>query len=140
MMDQGRRTDRVFVENTPLVWAAGPGFNLAPEAEVPLVFLTDGRDLRRHAFEALDRAGHSSYIAHLSPHPVGLRAFVLADLALTVMPEPTITAPLRILGEADGLPRLATVGLSLYRRPYPASPETDRLAAILNAEITGTGP
>lgn len=137
MMDQGKRAGRVLVENTPLVWVGGPGFQLDAAAEVPLVFLTDGRDLRRYAFDALDRVGRSCFIAHMSPHPVGVRAFVLADLALTVMPEPAVTAPLGVFGPANGLPQLTTAALGLYRRPGYGTSEIEILANILNAQIGG---
>ena len=135
MMDQGKRQGRVFAENTPLVWAGSSDFNPRNWADIPLVFLTDGRDLRRHAFEALDRAGRSSYIAHLSPHPVGVRAFVLAGLALTVMPAPSVAPPLKTFDEAYGLPRLSATVLSLYRKSGYGVSELDALADLLNGEI-----
>ncbi|MET1413124.1 LysR family transcriptional regulator [Roseibium sp. HPY-6] len=137
MLDQGKRAERIFAESTPLVWAGSATFDPQASAEVPLVFLTDGRDLRRHAFDALDRAGRTGHIAHQSPHPIGLRAFVLAGLALTVMVKPAVTPPLKAFGPEDGLPPLATSVLSLYRHSRYSAKETDTLAQLLNAAIKG---
>lgn len=135
MMDQGKRPGRDFVENMPLVWAAGQGLQLDPCEDVPLAFLTDGRDLRGYAFDALDRAGRAGFLAHLSPHPVGVRAFVLADLALTVMPEVSVTAPLVTLGKDDGLPPLRSVALSLYRKPGFANDELDAFSSVIHGQV-----
>lgn len=135
MMDQGKRPGRDFVENMPLVWAAGEGLQLDPCEDVPLAFLTDGRDLRGYAFDALDRAGRVGFLAHLSPHPVGVRAFVLADLALTVMPEASVTPPLVTLGRDDGLPPLKSVALSLYRKPGFTSDELNAFSSMIHGQV-----
>ncbi|MEP3600840.1 MAG: LysR family transcriptional regulator [Stappiaceae bacterium] len=136
MMDQGKRAERDFVGNMPLVWAGGPGFQLAPDADVPLAFLTDGRDLRQYAFEALDRIGREGYLAHLSPHPIGVRSFVLADLALTVMPEVSVDRSLKVCGADSGLPPLKSIGLSLYRKTGFNSPYALALAETIQRQVT----
>ncbi|MEM8958647.1 MAG: LysR family transcriptional regulator [Pseudomonadota bacterium] len=136
MMDQGRRPGREFVESTELVWVAGPG--LDPQAlrgDLPLVFLTDGRDLRGYAFDALDRAGRRGYLAHLSPHPIGVRSILQAGLALSVMPRITIEPPLRILGADAGLPKLKSVALSLYRAPDAAGEDIARFTAQIRDQM-----
>lgn len=116
MMDQGKRNGREYVQTIPLVWVGGPSVVPDPEADVPLAFLTDGRDLRRFAYEALDRVGRRGYLAHLSPHPIGVRSFVLADLAVTVMPQVAVVPPLQDPGSRGGLPPLKPVALSVYRQ------------------------
>lgn len=136
MMDQGRRPGRDFVADMPLVWAAGPGLHLERSEDVPLVFLTDGRDLRGYAFDALDRAGRVGYLAHLSPHPIGVRSFVLADLALTVMPKASVTEPLVTLGGEHGLPPLKSVALSLYRKAGFANEALDAFSAMIQCQVT----
>lgn len=136
MMDQGRRPGREFVESTDLVWVAGPG--LDPQAlrgDLPLVFLTDGRDLRGYAFDALDRAGRRGYLAHLSPHPIGVRSILQAGLALSVMPRITVEPPLEILDKAAALPRLKSVALSLYRSTDAASADMARFAALIRDQM-----
>lgn len=131
MIDQGKRTGRDFVENMPLVWVCTDGFELNRNQDVPLAFLMDGRDLRRFAFEALDRVQRTGYLAHLSSHPIGVRSFVLAGLALTVMPKVSVSEPLKIAADIDGLPPLGSLALSFYRKPGFNS-DIDVLSSILH--------
>lgn len=139
MMDQGKRADRIFVEHDQLVWVAGPEFQLPEDGAVPLVFLNDGRDLRTYAFAALDRIGRQGAIVHSSPHPMGVRAFVVADLAATVLPKRAVVAPLKTLGAVDGLPELGGIGIALYRRMQGGRPDFDAFGAALHAEIKRSG-
>ncbi|WP_162653256.1 LysR family transcriptional regulator [Lentilitoribacter sp. Alg239-R112] len=134
MMDQGKRASRDFVENVPLAWVSGPGFMLDEADDVPLVFLTDGRDLRRYAFEALDRVNRKGYLAHLSSHPIGVHSLVLADLALTVLPQISVPVPLRIASDIRDLPSLKNVVLSLYRKSEYNS-DIDVLSSIIHSQI-----
>lgn len=115
MMDQGRRRGRAFVHSQPLVWAASSRCDIAADAHVPLAFLTDLRDLRQYALQALDEVGRSGAVAHLSPHPIGVRAFVQAGLAVTVMPEAAVVPPLMVAPESMNLPPLAPIALAAYR-------------------------
>ncbi len=131
MIDQGKRTGRDFVENMPLVWTCAPDFKLDENADVPLAFLMDGRDLRRFAFEALDRVQRKGYLAHLSSHPIGVRSFVLAGLALTVMPQASVSAPLQIASDIQDLPPLGNLALSFYRKSGFNS-DIDVLSSIIH--------
>ncbi|WP_300017433.1 LysR family transcriptional regulator [uncultured Roseobacter sp.] len=135
MMDQGRRPGRDFVESTALVWVGVAEFDKTSAQEVPLVFLTDGRDLRGYAFEALDRVGRTGFLAHLSPHPIGVRAFVLAGLAITVMPQTAVVPPLVNLGSALELPRLKDVALSLYHDPRKAGQDVKLFSRAIHDQL-----
>ncbi|WP_170766449.1 LysR family transcriptional regulator [Ruegeria lacuscaerulensis] len=136
MMDQGKRPERNFVHSQPLAWVASPEFSIAKGADVPLAFLTDGRDLRRYTFEALDAVGRRGFIAHLSPHPIGVRAFVQAGLAVTVMPVSTVNQPLRILPTERCLPPLAPVALSAYRSANRNNKDINLLSDLLERSIS----
>ncbi|MEM8730207.1 MAG: LysR substrate-binding domain-containing protein [Pseudomonadota bacterium] len=133
MMDQGRRAGRVFVHSQPLLWACADGFELETGAPVPLAFLTDGRDLRHYALAALDDAGLTGHVSHLSPHPIGVRALVQAGLAVTVMPQSTIVAPLQAAPAHLGLPPLATIALAAYAGKTAGAAEMDDLSACLES-------
>lgn len=135
MMDQGKRPGRGFVHSQALVWVASPQFDPARHNYVPLAFLSDGRDLRRYAFEALDAAGLQGKIAHLSPHPIGVRAFVQAGLAITVMPKATVGTPLSVLPPEAGLPALSPIAFAAYTQPGTSDEETADLAHLLEAEL-----
>ena len=114
--DQGRRPHRTLVRVVPLVWAAGEGFRVGPGAGVPLAFLPDGCDFRRLGLNALDGAGRTGTVVATCPSPMGVRAVVTANLAITVMPKTAVTAPLRILTQADGMPDLGTTSVAVYQR------------------------
>ncbi|MEM9270887.1 MAG: LysR family transcriptional regulator [Pseudomonadota bacterium] len=131
MMDQGRHSFRAFVQSMELVWAASPDFEMPDKGPIPLAFLTDGRDLRRYALRALDAAGISGRISHLSPHPVGVRALVQAGLALTVMPSQTVVPPLVPAHPSWGLPQLSPIALAAYTAPQDPSGCQDVLVAHL---------
>lgn len=115
MMDQGRHHQRRFVQSMRLSWVCSPDFERSDETVIPLAFLTDGRDLRRYALNALDTVGLSGHISHLSPHPIGVRSFVQAGLALTVMPSQAVVPPLIEAAKVMELPPLAPIALSAYQ-------------------------
>ncbi len=134
--DQGKRPGRLFVENVDLAWVSGPRFDLDPSMSIPLAFLTDGRDLRRFAMNALDKTKQESHIAHTSPDPIGLRALVIANLALTVMPRIAATAPLKTLSQADGLPPLGRLPIAAYQRVGISRKEVDAMGRALLAHTS----
>ncbi|MEM1073761.1 MAG: LysR family transcriptional regulator [Pseudomonadota bacterium] len=135
MMDQGRRDGRSFVHSQPLVWASSKGLELAKDSEVPLAFLSDGRDLRRYALAALDEAGRRGRIAHDSQHPIGVRAIVLSGLAVTVMPKVTVKPPLEIVSESAELPPLSPIALSAYSRQGRSQTEISDLLQLLESKV-----
>ena len=135
MMDQGKRQDRQFVHSLPLVWVSAAGFDLPVQSDIPLAFLTDGRDLRSYAFKALDKVGRQGRIAHLSPHPVGVRAFVQSGLALTVMPLGTARPPLQTASADLKLPKLSPVALAAYLKDSKAINDAAPLLQMLESTI-----
>lgn len=136
MMDQGRHSLRSFVYSMDLAWAASPAFEMPREEDIPLAFLTDGRDLRRYALRALDAAGMKGRVSHLSPHPVGVRTIVQAGLALTVMPLKTIVPPLVQASVTRSLPPLSPIALACYKSPHDPSNCYDQLVENLAKVIT----
>ncbi len=114
--DQGRRPHRTLVRVVPLVWVVGERLQIAPDADVPLVFLPDGCDLKRLGLNALDGADRTGTVVATCASPVGVRAVVMANLAATVMPNTAVTEPLRTLTQADGMPDLGTTSVAAYQR------------------------
>lgn len=136
MMDQGKRSGRAFVHSQSLVWISAVSFALNTDQDVPMAFLSDGRDLRRYALEALDAVGRRGYIAHLSPHPIGVRAFVQSGLALTIGPTSTVASPLQTAASDLGLPPLAPIALAGYRQDGSKSKDADLLLTMLEHSIS----
>lgn len=133
IVDQGKRPGRLFVQNIDLAWVSGPDFRFDPNESIPLAFLTDGRDLRRFAMNALDKAGQNCHIAHTSPDPIGVRALVAANLALTVMPTLAATPPLKTLSRDDGLPDIGQLPLAAYQRIGVKRMEVEAFGECLQA-------
>ncbi|WP_425091680.1 LysR family transcriptional regulator [Tropicimonas sp. S265A] len=116
LFDQGPHPMRVATTQTELVWVACA--NVAPPVDgpLPLAFLEDARDLRRHAFAALDSHGAVATSLQTHPDPVGLRAVLAGGLAVSVLPCMAVVAPLADVGARLGLPPLGQVSVSVYAR------------------------
>lgn len=117
VFDKGADPRRLWSVDVDLAWVSSGSFQPINETPLPLAFLEDARDLRRHAFAALDQADHFRVSLTTHPDPVGLRSVLLAGLALTVFPRTCVSQPLRNAGPSLGLPRLAKLPLSLYASP-----------------------
>ncbi len=135
-VDQGAHPTRRHVRDIGLAWAAGPRFTLDQPGPVPLAFLTDARDLRRFALDALDRVGRSARL-ETCPDPLGLRSLVLANRALTVMPRVAIAPPIRALPIDANLPDPGHLALSIYQHPLPNPTIAQALADALGEVMEG---
>ena len=114
VFDQGAHPLRHATVQIGLCWVAAEGVSFQGQSSLPLAFLEDARDLRRHAFAALDRQNSITASLGTHPDPIGLRAIVAAGLAVTVMPAPAIVAPFEDVGARLGLPELGTMTVSVY--------------------------
>jgi DNA-binding transcriptional LysR family regulator len=74
------------------------------------------------------------HIVYTSPSLTGVRAAALAGFAITPLPASVVGAGLRILGEADGMPKLPVLEFALFEKPR-AGPAAAALAAVL-AQLT----
>ena len=135
VLDQGPHPGRLETLSVPLVWAAAGSLAYDPPHPLPLAFLADARDLRRHALAAVDRDGALQVALRTHPDPVGVRAVLLAGLAATVLPRPALVPPLRDIGSSLGLPALATVPVSLYGAASGVQAPAARLAKHLLAGL-----
>lgn len=113
--DQGRRDGRVLSRESPLVWAAGPRFDNAGNGPLQVAFMPPGCEFRLAGLAALERAGREWHMTMASPSPTGIRAALLAGIAVTVMPAASVDPGLRVLGETDGLPSLGSVTIVAHR-------------------------
>ena len=109
-----------FVRHEPLVWVSHPDTRLHNEAVLPLAMLPKGiyRDL---ALKALHVAGREWRITCVSESISGLQAAVFADLSISVLIKSAVGPGMKILGPADGLPKLPDIELILRRKSGPAS-------------------
>lgn len=126
-----------------LHWTAGNATESptpAKDGVLPLVLFFDGCVYRRLALEALDRAGLPWRIAFETASHSALRAAIASGLGLSALPCGLITAPLRLLDAAAGLPALADTEIAVVFAPGKRNPASDRLAAFIAEGLRRGGP
>ncbi|PWB35945.1 LysR family transcriptional regulator [Pseudomonas sp. SDI] len=111
-----------------LVWAAAQGFCPHEQRPMPLAMFNSDCFCRSWATNALEAMEHEYRIAYTSPSLAAIFAIVSAGLAVTAQLQSLLTANLRILGEAEGLPLLPMANVMLLRNLQTQSPITDCLA------------
>ena len=113
----------------PLVWAASDTFHLIPGAALPLAFVE--RSVAREAALAAAQDGELTWeIVYTSLSLFGVRAAVLAGLAIAPLPASAVIPGLRILDAEEGLPRLPDLEYAIYEKARP-----DKAAAALAAAL-----
>ena len=95
----------------PTVWAAGGDFASAPQGPVRLALFDRSCWWRDAALSALERAGRPYEIAYSSESVAGVKAAVLAGLAVGVLAASTLDRGMRVLGANDGFPPLPSSAL-----------------------------
>jgi DNA-binding transcriptional LysR family regulator len=120
-----------LVWREPLVWAAADSFDLLPGATLPLALYREKSVSREAALAALGDGDLAWEIVYTSPSLTGVRAAALAGLAITPLPASAIVAGLRVLGLADGLPRLPDLEFAIYEKKRPDKAPAALAAALL---------
>lgn len=136
VFDQGAHPMRYSTIEADLVWAAANEFVQPVNAPLPLAFLDDARDLRRHAYAALDEVGSITTSLSTHPDPIGLRAVVHAGLAVTILPRPAIVSPMAEVGGRLGLPALTKVQVSVYANKSDNKNKMEKLSQVLIDALT----
>jgi DNA-binding transcriptional LysR family regulator len=101
------------LRRTQLVWAAAETFELPPGASLPLAFFPKPCVHREVAGTALDTAAIDWHVVFTSASPHGIRAAVLAGLAVTVLTREDVEPWMKIVDGRYGLPGLPSVDFSL---------------------------
>ena len=136
VFDQGPHPMRRATVEVNLAWVATVSFVQPTNLPLPLAFLDDARDLRRHAYKAMDEHGTVTTSLSTHPDPIGLRAVVEAGMAVTVLPKNTIGPSLRDVGDRLGLPKLRQVPISIYSKEASGSAELDQLGHSLISDLS----
>ena len=116
LTDQSRGSDRISTHRLSLVWASGPGWHRPTDGPLPLALMPEGCEFRRAALAALHAYDIPWRVALSSPSPSGIRAALLADMAVAVLPRPCVDDAIRIVGLQSGLPALEDVTVTLHYR------------------------
>jgi DNA-binding transcriptional LysR family regulator len=114
----------------PLVWVAADASVLTAHEKIPLVAAPSPCVYRKRAIVALEALGRPWRVAYTSPSLAGQHAALRAGLGVTVLPSEMAPEDLTVLGDADGLPKLADTEITLMRaKTMPIAAE--RLASFI---------
>jgi DNA-binding transcriptional LysR family regulator len=123
-----RNGDATLLKTERLVWLGAEVGDAYQRTPMPLAMLPEGNLYRDHALMTLNEHGLRWRIAGISESIAGLMTIALADSAVIVLAESVRTPGLRRLEARDGLPRLPTVDLLLWRRRDGLSEAASQLA------------
>ncbi|RQO54861.1 LysR family transcriptional regulator [Variovorax sp. KBW07] len=101
------------LRRTQLVWAAAETFEAPKGASLPLAFFPKPCVNRQVAGSALDLASVDWHVVFTSASTQGIRAAVLAGLAVTVLTREEVEPGMKIVDGRYGLPPLPSVDFSL---------------------------
>jgi DNA-binding transcriptional LysR family regulator len=101
------------LRRTQLVWAAAETFEAPKGASLPLAFFPKPCVNREVAGAALDLASVDWHVVFTSASTQGIRAAVLAGLAVTVLTREEVEPGMKIVDGRYGLPPLPSVDFSL---------------------------
>ncbi|BEP53335.1 LysR substrate-binding domain-containing protein [Variovorax sp. V118] len=102
------------LRRTQLVWAAAEAFEAPKGASLPLAFFPKPCVNRQVAGSALDLTSSLDWhVVFTSASPQGIRAAVLAGLAVTVLTREEVEPGMKIVDGRYGLPPLPSVNFSL---------------------------
>ena len=125
------------------VWAAAPDHAVWLRDPLPVALFEAGDIARRFAIEALQAADRPFRVVSSTHSLLGLIAVAQAGLAVVGLVESCVPPGLVRLGEAEGLPPLPILDLSLVPGPGEPRPVAARLTEFLRRELRaedGTGP
>jgi DNA-binding transcriptional LysR family regulator len=117
------------------VWAAAPAHAAWARDPLPVALFEAGDIARRIAVEALQAADRPYRVVSSSHSLLGLIAVAQAGLAVVGLVESCVPPGLVRLGEAEGLPVLPVLDLSLVAGPSDPHPVAAHLAELLRREL-----
>lgn len=109
----GNEYEGTVLQPTRFVWAAAATFQLTGDGPLPMAFSPAPCLHRQVGVTALDDAALAWRMAFTSPSQQGLRAAVLAGLAITALPLGDLEAGMVVVDGKYGLPPLPEAAFSL---------------------------
>jgi DNA-binding transcriptional LysR family regulator len=113
---------RITLRTSPTVWICAADYHYDRSQPLDLIIADEPSLFRRIALDHLDRAKVPWRINYVAPTLPGIRAAVRAGLGVTARSVEMMGVDFRVLGDADGLPRLPDVSYHLYLGSSPNSP------------------
>lgn len=118
-----------------LVWAAGPGFAIAPEETVPLAVFPAGCPFRARGLDALAGIGRPAKIVYTSQNPTGISIAVRESLGVTICSRRTMPADWRVMTASQGFPDLPHAELELHRSPTALHTSHDIVVGMIESYL-----
>lgn len=117
------------VREEPLLWVASASHRVEEEDVLPLALAKPPCQWRDAGLQTLTEIGRKYRVLYTSGNSTAISAAVLAGLAVSVVAESALRPGMRVLGEAEGFPRLPTCEIGLIRaQNRPPSAIVDKLA------------
>lgn len=117
------------VREEPLLWVTSASHQTEAEDVLPLALSRAPCIWRTAAIESLSMVGRNYRVLYTSGNSTAISAAVQAGLAISVLAESALRPGMRVLGDAEGFPRLPTCEIGLIRsNARPASAIVDKLA------------
>jgi DNA-binding transcriptional LysR family regulator len=130
----------IKLRTSPMVWICAEDFIFDATAPVPLVMADELSLFRQVSTSCLDARQILWRTSYISPTLVGIKAAISAGLGVTARTTELLDANMRVLTEADGLPRLPEVAFYLYVQPGCTSPTLRELFDSNEHIATRFGP
>ncbi|PLR51456.1 transcriptional regulator LrhA [Chimaeribacter arupi] len=127
----------VILRTSPTLWYCAADYKFPTGDAVPLVLLDEPSPYRSMAINLLNQAGIPWRIAYVASTLSAIRAAVRAGLGVTARPIEMMSPELRVLGDAEGLPKLPDTQYGLYKN---AECESELAMAIFSAVENGNEP
>ena len=121
------RTERVY-------WVAAQG---GKSLEMDPLPIAGGQPCcwKENAIEALNRIGREYRIAYTSTNAIAIASAVLADLAVSFLPESALQPGMNVITESNSLPRLRDAQIAIMRASHAYGGIYDALATHIIASM-----
>lgn len=116
------------VREEPLRWVAGPRYRMNADAPLPLALSGPTCAWRQAVEQALSTSRLRGRVVLASSSFAAIRPMVMAGVCVTVLPASAVRGGMRILGESEGLPPLASTRIGLVCASGVPSAEAAELA------------
>jgi DNA-binding transcriptional LysR family regulator len=117
------------IRQEPILWVASNQHGTFDVDVLPLALFKPPCLWRAAAIDSLTAIDRKYRVLYQSANSTAISAAVLAGLAVSALAESALRPGMRVLGEADGFPRLPTCEIGLVRSwNRPQSPIVDALA------------
>jgi DNA-binding transcriptional LysR family regulator len=125
-----------MLRREPIVWMAAADKAAWTIEPLPVALFEAGcGPAHAHAVEALKVSGRPYRVAYSSASLAGLVGVVEAGLAIAAVPRCSVPPSLRILGEAEGLPAVQGLGMTVIRNTDATSTAVDRLWSFIKQAL-----